>query len=236
LPPIRSSDPVRCAEAIVDRAGRDIALAMPIGVGKPVALVNALYRLAEADRRIRLRIFTGLSLVRPPYRTSLERRFVAPLLDRTCGSYPELDYTKALRGGGLPPNIEVTEFFLQAGAWLSNASVQRSYTSLNYSQVAGHLERTGTNVFGQLVAPHPQGEPRISLSSNTDVTLDMVPYILRRRQAGQPLALAVEINANLPYMPGAAEMDVNECDVVLETDRPHYALFAPPKEPVSLPD
>jgi acyl carrier protein len=57
-----------------------------------------------------------------------------------------------------------------------------------------------------------------------------------RRAAGQPLALAVEINANLPYMPGAAEMDVGECDVVLETERPHYELFAPPKEPVSLTD
>ena len=234
--PIRSSDPIRCAEAIIDRAGRDIALAMPIGVGKPVALVNALYRVAKADRSIRLRIFTGLSLVRPAYRTSLERRFVEPLLERTCGSYPDLDYTRDLRAGGLPANIEVTEFFLQAGAWLSNARVQRSYTSLNYSQVAKHLERTGTNVLGQLVAPKPQGEPRISLSSNTDITLDMVPYILRRRQAGQPLALAVEINANLPYMPGAAEMDVSECDVVLEAESPHYDLFAPPKEPVSLAD
>jgi acyl-CoA hydrolase len=234
--PIRSSDPVRCAEAIVDRAGRDIALAMPIGVGKPVALVNALYHLAEADKRLRLRIFTGLSLVRPPYRTSLERRFVGPLLDRLFGSYPDLDYTKALRGNGLPPNIEVTEFFMQAGAWLSNATMQRSYTSLNYSQVASHLERIGTNVFGQLVAPHPQGEPRISLSSNTDITLDMVPYINARRAAGQPPTLAVEINANLPYMPGAAEMDVGECDIVLEAESPHYALFAPPKEPVSLHD
>jgi acyl-CoA hydrolase len=233
---IRSSDPVRCAEAVVDRAGRDIALAIPIGVGKPVALVNALYRLAEADKRLRLRIFTGLSLMRPPYRTSLERRFVEPLLDRLFGSYPDLDYTKALRGKGLPPNIEVTEFFMQAGAWLSNAYMQRSYTSLNYSQVAKHLERIGTNVFGQLVAPHPQGQARISLSSNTDVTLDMLPYIAARRSAGRPLALAVEINANLPYMPGAAEMDASECDVVLEAERPHYELFAPPKEPVSLPD
>jgi acyl-CoA hydrolase len=233
---IRSSDPVRCAEAIVDRAGRDIAMAIPIGVGKPVALVNALYRLAEADKRLRLRIFTGLSLVRPPYRTTLERRFVEPLLDRLCGSYPDLDYTKALRGKGLPANVEVTEFFMQAGAWLSNAHMQRSYTSLNYSQVAKHLERAGTNVFGQLVAPHPQGQDRISLSSNTDITLDMLPYIVARRAAGQPLALAVEINTNLPYMPGAAEMDASECDVVLEAERPHYDLFAPPKEPVSLPD
>jgi acyl-CoA hydrolase len=234
--PFRSSDAVRCAEAIVDRAGQDIALAIPIGVGKPVALVNALYRLAEADKRLRLRIFTGLSLVRPPYRTSLERRFVEPLLERLFGNYPDLDYAMALRGGGLPSNIEVTEFFMQAGAWLANAQMQRSYTSLNYSQVAKHLERIGTNVFGQLVAPHPQGGARISLSSNTDITLDMIPYIQRRRTAGQPPALAVEMNANLPYMPGAAEMDVSECDVVLETERPHYELFAPPKEPVSLHD
>jgi acyl-CoA hydrolase len=234
--PFRSSDAVRCAEAIVDRAGRDMAMAIPIGVGKPVALVNALYRLAEADKRLRLRIFTGLSLVRPPYRTSLERRFVEPLLDRLFGNYPDLDYAMALRAGRLPPNVEVTEFFMQAGAWLSNAQMQRSYTSLNYSQVAEHLQRIGTNVLGQLVAPHPQGQPRISLSSNTDVTLDMLPYIVARRTAGQPLALAVEINANLPYMPGAAEMDAGECDVVLETERPHYELFAPPKEPVSLPD
>src|ERR1700674_1587633 len=105
--PIRSSDAVRCAEAIVDRAGRDIVLAIPMGVAKPVALVNALYRLAEADKRLRLRIFTGLSLVRPPYRTSLERRFVEPLLDRMFGNYPDLDYTTGLRGKGLPPNIEV---------------------------------------------------------------------------------------------------------------------------------
>ena len=73
---LHSSDPVRCAEAIVDRAGREISLAMPIGIGKPVALANALYQLAAADKSLRLRIFTGLSLVRPSYRTRLERRFV----------------------------------------------------------------------------------------------------------------------------------------------------------------
>ena len=101
----RSSDAVRCAEAIVDRAGRYMAMAIPIGVGKPVALVNALYRLAEADKRLRLRIFTGISLVRPPYRTSLERRFVEPLLDRLFGNYPDLDYAVALRAGTGQPGV-----------------------------------------------------------------------------------------------------------------------------------
>jgi acyl-CoA hydrolase len=232
----RSSDPVRCAEAVIDRAGRDLALAMPIGIGKPVQLANALYRLVEADRRLRLRIFTGLTLVRPAYRTSLERRFVEPLLERMFGTYPDIAYVAALRGPGLPPNIGVTEFFLQAGAWTGNSIVQQSYVGLNYSQVAAHLERIGANVFAQLVAPHPRGQPRISLASNTDVTLDMRPYIAVRRSAGQPPTLAVEINANMPYMPGEAEFDLNEADVVLETEPPHYDLFAPPKEPVSLTD
>ena len=200
-------------------------------------LVNALYRLAEADRSAAPahlhRPHAGASApIAPAWSGASSSR-----CSTACSAATPISTTPGrCARGGLPPNIEVTEFFLQAGAWLSNARVQRSYTSLNYSQVAEHLERIGTNVFGQLVAPHPQGEPRISLSSNTDVTLDMRPYIAARRQAGQPLALAVEINANLPYMPGAAEMDASECDVVLETERPHYDLFAPPKEPVSLPD
>ena len=157
---LQSNDPARCAEAIVDRVGRDIRLAVPIGIGKPVLLVNALYKLAEADRSISLRIFTGLSLMRPRYRNSLEERFAKPLLDRLFASYPDLDYAKALRAGTLPPNVEITEFFLQAGAWLGNAHVQQHYTSLNYARVGAHLERIGTNVMAQLVAPDPAAAPR----------------------------------------------------------------------------
>jgi acyl-CoA hydrolase len=233
---LQSSDPARCAEAIVDRVGRDIRLAIPIGIGKPVLLVNALYGLAEADRSIRLNIFTGLSLTRPRYRTSLEERFAKPLIDRLFGSYPDLAYTKALQAGTLPPNIEVTEFFLQAGAWLGNAHMQQHYTSLNYSRVAAHLERIGTNVMGQLVAPEPRGGPHVSLSSNTDVTLDLNPYVVKRRREGKPLVFAGEINANLPYMPGEAEMARDDFDMLLEPAAPPYDLFAPPKEPVSLAD
>ncbi len=231
-----ANDPARCAEAIVDRVGREIRLAVPIGIGKPVLLVNALCKLAETDRSIKLHIFTGLSLARPRYRTSLEERFAKPLLDRLFGSYPDLVYTKALQAGTLPPNIEVTEFFLQAGAWLGNAHVQQHYTSLNYSRVAAHLERIGTNVMGQLVAPEPHGGARVSLSANTDVTLDLMAYVARRRREGKPIVFAGEINANLPYMPGEAEMARDAFDILLEPSAPNYDLFAPPKEPVSLAD
>ena len=230
------ADPTRCAEAIVDRVGRDIRLAIPIAIGKPILLIDALYRLAEADRTVKLSIFTGLTLIRPRYRNRLERRFVEPLLDRLFATYSEPLYVAALERRSLPANITVTEFFLQAGAWLANGAAQRSHVSLNYSHVAGHLERIGANVFGQLVAPHPAGDARVSLSSNTDVTLDMLPYIAARRRAGLPVVVAGEVNANLPYMPGEAEIRRDQFDLMLEPQGEPYALFAPPKQPVSLAD
>jgi acyl-CoA hydrolase len=234
--PFESDDPVKCAEAVIDRVGRHIRLGVPIAIGKPNLLLNALYRFAEADRSVTLEIFTGISLARPPYRTELERRFVGPLLDRLFPTYPELLYVQALRQRRLPDNIHVREFFLQAGAWLSHPTVQQSYTSLNYSHVAGHLMRAETNAFAQLVAPDPNHVgARLSLSSNTDVTRDLAPYVRARREAGKPVVFAGEVNANLPYMPGEAEVERAQFDVILEGAQV-YDLFAPPKEPVSLSD
>jgi len=63
---------------------------------------------------------------------------------------------------------------LLVGQSLANRLAQKSYISLNYSQVARHLERIETNVLAQLVAPHPSAA-RVSLSSNPDITLDMLP-------------------------------------------------------------
>ena len=237
MPILHSRSAMRCAQAIVDRVGTDIRLAVPIGIGKPILLLNALYSLVEADRRLKLTIFTGLTLTRPRYKSTLERRFAEPLLDRLFASYPEPLYAAALRNDSLPPNISINEFFLQAGAWLSSSTVQRSYTSLNYAHVARHLERVETNVFAQLMAPSADAaNTRVSLGPNTDVTLDMLPYIAARRTAGQPVVVAGEINTHLPYMPGEAEIDPALLDVMLEPEGPAYDLFTPPKEPVSLAD
>jgi acyl-CoA hydrolase len=205
-----------------------------VSIGKPILIVDALYRLAEADRRVQLTIFTGLTLTLPRSRSSLERRFAEPLLDRLFSGCVEPLYAAAVRQGRLPPNIRVHEFFLLAGQSLANRLAQKSYISLNYSQVARHLERAETNVLAQLVAPHPSAA-RVSLSSNPDITLDMLPYIASRR-AHEPTVFAVELNKNLPYMPGEAEIERAQIDMVLEPADPHYGLFAPPKEPVSLAD
>jgi acyl-CoA hydrolase len=234
-------DPIRCAIAVIDRVGRDLVLAIPVGIGKPNLFVNALYELAAADRKLSLRVFTGLTLVRPQYRSDLERRFIEPLLQRLFGNWPELAYAEAIRKGRLPPNVTVHDFFLQAGQWTSNALMQQSHSSLSYSHVRAHIEREGVNIISQLVAPPPSDaerdrEPGYSLSSNTDVTLDLAAYVNNRRAAGAPIAVVGEVNANLPFMGGAAEVARGQFDILLEPPIPHFDLFAPPKEPVSLTD
>lgn len=233
--PFTSQSAAECAGAIVARVGRDVRIAVPIGIGKPVALLDALYLLAEADRRLTLTIFTGLTLTAPRPRSLLEARFVEPLLARTLGSYRPPLYASALRKGTLPANVTVHEFFLQAGAWTHNEAVQRSYVSLNYAHVAQHLQRMETNVLAQAVAPDAGNAERVSLSANTDVALDMMPYVAERRKAGLPMAVACEVQPQLPYMRGEAERTLNDFDICLKEQRPPD-LFSVPKQPVSLQD
>ena len=58
----------------------------------------------------------------------LERRFAGPLVQRIFGQFPDLEYAAALQRGQLPPNIEVHDFFFQAGAFLNSPLAQQGYT------------------------------------------------------------------------------------------------------------
>ncbi|MGD0026601.1 MAG: hypothetical protein ABSC37_18600, partial [Xanthobacteraceae bacterium] len=60
--PENFDDPARLADAIVEKAGKTIVLALPLGLGKANHIANALYARAAADRSIRLTIFTALTL------------------------------------------------------------------------------------------------------------------------------------------------------------------------------
>jgi acyl-CoA hydrolase len=218
------------AEAVADRiiaeTGGDVRLAMPIGIGKPNHLVNALYERARADRSIHLTIFTGLTLEVPVGSNDLERRFVGPLVERLFQGYPDLAYAKDLRSGGLPPNVQVNEFFLQAGRWLGNRTEQRSYISANYTHAAGYGIEAGVNVFAQLVAP---GEGRYSVSSNSDLTLDVLDQF---RFRGGPIMLVGQVNREMPFMPGAAALEAEAFDVLLDDPEYDFAPFAPPNMPL----
>jgi hypothetical protein len=225
------SDPEALAEDIVRDVGTNLVVGLPLGLGKANHIVNALYARAAADRSIRLTFFSALTLEKPHPSNWLERRFIAPVIDRLFGGYPDLAYATALHKGELPPNIEVVEFFFLAGKWLRVPYAQQHYISANYTHAASYVLARGLNVVTQLVAKRVvNGETRYSLSCNTDTTLD----ILRARNQGRAaFKLIGQVNSELPFMPGPGDLPESEFSAVLDSAATDFPLFAPPAEPVS---
>ncbi len=232
--PARFDDPARLADAIVEKTGKTIVLALPLGLGKANHVVNALYAKAVADSSIRLTIFTALTLEAPRARSELERRFLDPIAQRVFAGYPALDYAAAIHAGRVPPNIQINEFFFEAGQWLGSPYAQQNYISANYTHALRYVLDRGVNVVGQLVAhraaeaPHPY-----SLSCNPDLTLDLLAL---RRDGQVDFLLAGQTNSELPFMLGDAAIAAEEFDFLLDNPKTDFPLFAPPREPVSLAD
>src|SRR5215475_2861298 len=172
--PVAFEDPDRVADAIIERVGKTIVLAPPLGLGKANHVANALFKRAAADPSINLRIFTALTLEKPRSKSGLERRFLEPVVDRVFAGYPELTYALALHAGTLPPNVKVDEFFFEAGTRLGIAAAQQGYICANYTHALRYVLDRGVNVVAQLVAKRERGEARVSLSCNPDLTLDLL--------------------------------------------------------------
>jgi hypothetical protein len=225
------TDPAAIVDDIIRENGSRLVVGLPLGLGKANHIVNALYRRAEADRNLDLTLFSALTLEKPSPSNELERRFIAPVIDRLFGDWPDLDYAAALHKGALPPNVKVTEFFFLAGKWLRNTYAQQHYIAANYTHAASYILDRGLNVITQLVVKRVvNGETRYSLSSNTDTTLDL----LRARAAGRAsFKLVGQVNSQLPFMPGAGDLPASEFSAVLDSPAIDFPLFAPPSEPVS---
>src|SRR5882757_8331033 len=225
------SDPEAIAEDIIRDVGTNLVVGLPLGLGKANHIINALYARAIADRSIKLTLFSALTLEKPRPGSRLERRFIAPVIDRLFGGYPDLTYASALHAGALPPNIEVIEFFFLAGKWLHVPFAQQHYISANYTHASSYLLSRGLNVVTQLVAKRiVNGVTRYSLSCNTDTTLD----ILRARAQGQAsFKLIGQVNSELPFMPGLGDLPGDEFSAVLDSPATDFPLFAPPAEPIS---
>ena len=201
-----------CADAVIGRVGKDIRLALPLGLGKANRLANALYERAKADNSIRLTIFTALSLVRPILPGGLAARFGGPVLERLFGNYPDLAYAVDRARGKLPENVEVEEFFLATGTLLGNEYAQRHFSSVNYTHAMRRIISGKVNVIGQMIA---QREDRFSLACNTDISLDLIP--LMREKSGRDSFIVVgEINDRLPFMPNDADVPAGEFDMLLD--------------------
>ncbi|MGD0142103.1 MAG: acetyl-CoA hydrolase/transferase C-terminal domain-containing protein [Rhizomicrobium sp.] len=234
MTPKQFTDPNAIADAIVADVGRDIVLALPLGLGKANHIVNALYARAAADRSIRLKIFTALSLEKPHYANVLERRFLEPVIERLFADYPALAYVRGLRDGTLPPNVDVNEFFFLAGRWLNVANAQQNYISANYTHAARTVIARGVNVIGQLVAKRERaGVARYALSCNTDMTLDLLKA---RAEGAAKFVLVGQVNSELPFMPGAGNLPRDEFHAILDSPATDHVLFAPPQEPIGLPE
>jgi len=221
-----------CVQQIVERCGARLAVAAPLGLGKPNALLNALYRRAEADPALSLQLYTALSLARPSAKSALERRFLEPFVERHFGrDYPDLAYLAAARADRLPANVRVSEFYLQSGAMLGVGPIQRAYASLNYTHVARELAEAGVNAIVQLIAKRVEpGGVRYSLSCNPDVTLDLLDRI---EAAGKPRPLVVgQVHPDLPFLGNDAEVPGEFFDLLLESPALRHELFALPHEPV----
>jgi acyl-CoA hydrolase len=220
-------------ERIVAIAGPKIVAALPLGLGKPNELINALTARVTSDASLFLTIVTALSLDVPsvarakPGDINLETAFAGPFIERQFGAdYPVLDYVRQQKNHTLCERIRVHEFYFQSGSMLKNDRAQRDYISLNYTHVARELLALGVNVILHLVAR--RGD-KLSLSCNPDVTLDALDAFAAAGQ-NRPLMVCA-VHPNLPFLGNDAEVDLNFADLLLEAS-PHV-LFALPREPVA---
>lgn len=219
------------ADLLLSRLRGPLRIGAPLGLGKPHRLLNALYARAEADASRPFHLYTALSLDPPGGGNGLEGRFVRPFAQRHFGEdFPRLAYVQALKRNALPAHIEIEEFYLQSGAMLGSAPVQRRYASLNYTHVARALADRGLNAIVQRVARSPDGR-RLSLSCNTDLTFDTVDAVTARGLP-RPLLIA-EVDPELPWLDGSACVDADWFDAIVTPPGPHPKLFGLPRQPVN---
>ena len=233
MAPVIHNDVEKCVDALIEKIGKDIKFGMPLGLGKPIHLINALYKRAKSDPSINLVIATALSLEKPAVGAGLEAKFMGPFVERLFGEIPDLEYMKDLRKKELPSNVEVTEFFFKAGSFLKNDKQQQNYICTNYTHAVRELVALGVNAVSQIVAKKEfNGVPRYSLSSNPDTSIDLVPILREQEKAGRKVAVIAEVNNNLPFMVNHAEVGEEEFDLIFENSAGEYPLFGAPNMPI----
>jgi acyl-CoA hydrolase len=224
-------------EEALRRVGKRVVLALPLGIGKPNLVANEFFRRARGDATLDLTIFTALSLRKPTGSSPLEKAFIDPLAARVFGNYPDLDYLSAIRRNEVPRNVRVIEFFFEPGSQLNSAHAQSNYLSANYTHVARELLARGVNVIAHLVAKRVVGgNTEISLGSNPDVTVDLLPEVAKLKAAGKPMVMLGQVHREMPFMLGAAKLPPETFDLLLDHSRYDYDLFAPPNPSLSTVD
>ncbi len=211
------------AEEVFEHCGGRVRLALPLGLGKPVEIVDALIRAATRAPARHLSIFTALTLELPETDNEVAKRFLGPAMSRLFGDYRAPAYAGMMRDGTLPDNVEVSEFFLQAGNWVGVAAAQQSYIAANYTHARDVLMSKNPNVLVQLLA---RDGDRLSLGGNTDISADL--FAFRRDDRADFIAIA-QVHPDMPLLlAGQGEIDAGEFAHELVPDT-QGALFSAPR-------
>lgn len=219
----------------IERVGRELVVAAPLGLGKPVQLLNALYRRACDDPSLSLHLYTALSLEVPAPSSAIEASLAGPIMERLFGDYEGLAYLADLRAGRLPPNVQISEFYVKAGSMKGVASAQQNYISSNYTHVARDICAAGVNVLCQLVAfRESEDELELSLSCNPDTALDVLE-LFEENQAGNYVTLG-QLHPDLPFMGRDARVAPERFTALLRNEQWDRRLFAVPNAAVPLTD
>jgi len=224
-----------CVDYAIARLGKTIRLGAPLGLGKPVQLINAFFRRAEQDPDIELHIYTALSLEVPKPASHIEAELAGPIVERIFGDYEPLAYMEAQRAGGLPPNIQVSELYFKAGSMKNMPAAQQQYISSNYTHIARDMMAAGVNVLLQLVAARDTDRGlSLSLSCNPDVALDVIRS--KRAQGLDDFLCFAQVHRDLPFMRHDAEVPATLFDGVVENPAYQRTLFAVPNAAVPAAD
>ncbi|APV51663.1 hypothetical protein BWI17_19370 [Betaproteobacteria bacterium GR16-43] len=230
MPTIRTESLEVAVDTILAVTGGQVACGTPLGLGKPVPLLNALYGRVKANGMLRLEILTALSLAIPRAKGGLEARFLDPFVRRVFEGVPSLDYLTDLARGRMPPNIGLYEFYFRPGAMLAYPAAQQNYLSSNYTHAGRDMVARGANVVAVMVS---ERDGRLSLGSNPDLTLDVAAGM---RASGRPCVVAGVVNRNMPFMVADAEVPESFFDVLVDSPAHEHPLFGVPNPPLDAAD
>ena len=224
----------QCVEQTIARVGKQLIIGAPLGLGKPVQLLNAFYRRAEADPTISLHFYTALCLERPQPGSHIEASLAGPIMERLFGDYEELAFMQPMRKGELPENIQVTELYFKAGSMKNLPSAQQNYISSNYTHIMRDMRSMGVNIMAQLVAARDSEQGlSLSLSCNPDITLEMLDA---RDSTNRDFMMLAQIHDDLPFMEQDAEVAPEAFDLIVRNPQYNKTLFAVPNAAVPLQD
>ncbi|MBU1194161.1 MAG: hypothetical protein KKE62_07010 [Proteobacteria bacterium] len=227
----------QAVDRIIDLFEKDIRIGTPLGLGKPVLLINTLYQRAKKDPSIKLNINGSLSVEKPGGDSDLERRFWGPVVEKHFGGVQDLDYMLDLRAGTLPENVIITEAYCKAGAYRNDPKMQQNYVSSNYTHTVRDAYAGGFKVYAQMMArQEDENGVKYSAACNADLILGIFDIYEKNEKKGiRHLSIGV-VNPHLPFMYGDAVVSADKWDIVIDDPSCYAPLFAPPHQPVTVSD